>query len=142
MIKKVADGELKHDIVGARWPTAEDWKDDAIIIIPRCNNPCGDHHNAAAILGKIETAAKDDRAKHAAKVEASTERLNQHHQTWFRHAERTPNHGAPPPPSGPMAFEAIPSVKPDAPRDERKQALAALMKASLSKAKGLGDLKK
>ena len=42
-----------------------------------------------------------------------------------------------------MAFVPVkPPVMPNAPHDERKQALAAAMKAALSQAKGLGDLKK
>ena len=57
------------------------------------------------------------------------------------HAERTANRGAPARPSGPMAFERVPSVMPDASPDERKKAMAAKMRAALSQAKGLGDLK-
>ena len=136
LIGAVAEGKEKHESVGARWATEGDWTDATIIRIAR-----GKPGGVRIGLGQIAQERKDDSAKREAAVTASMERLKLHQETLFRHAERTANRGAPARPSGPMAFERVPSVMPDASPDERKKAMVAKMRAALSQAKGLGDLK-
>ena len=92
LIADVADGKVKHDIVGARWATEGDWEDDTIIRIAR--DASGGGHTHAETLGKIETARKDDRATHATRVDATAAEDAAAFQNWCRVAHATPNVGA------------------------------------------------
>jgi hypothetical protein len=92
LIRDVADGKVKHESVGARWPTAEDLKDSAIIRIARDTGGGGQTH--AETLGKIETARKDDRATHATRVDTTDAEDAAVFQNWCRVAHATRNAGA------------------------------------------------
>ena len=128
---------MTNEFVGARWPTEGDWTDTTIIRIAQDTG--GGGHLIS--LGRIAQEQKADCAKREAAETASMERLKLHQEALFRHAERTANHGAPPRPSGPMAFVRVPSHLPDASPDERKKAMAVAMRNIMSKVRGLGDLK-
>ena len=92
-------------------------------------------------MGQIAQERKDDSAKREAAVTASMEQLKLHQETLFRHAERTANaarlRGLP------GRWPSRSAFRPSCRRfsDERKKAMVAKIRAALSRAKGLGDLK-
>ena len=91
MIADVADGKVKHDIVGARWATEGDWEDDTIIRIARDAGGGG----GTISLGRIAQEQAEDRATRTDDWEAKATADEEQHQYWCRVANATPNFGAP-----------------------------------------------
>ncbi len=156
LIADVADGKVKHDIVGARWPTDDDWNDATIIKIARDKGG----GNPRISMARIVQETKDDRAKHATRVEAADAADAAAFQGWCRVANATPNFGAPvwtrkvdesgtpyweDEPTGrtrsddPWAFVETPRVAVPTEPEALKLAIAATY-ASRPRGRGLGDL--
>ena len=87
LIRDVADGKVKHDIVGARWPTDEDLNDDSIIKIARDFASGG----PPISLARIAQEKADDRATRVADLEAKEEADAKQHRDWCRVACATWN---------------------------------------------------
>ncbi|CAH0364691.1 unnamed protein product [Pelagomonas calceolata] len=157
LIKAVADGTEKHDIIGARWPTDDDWKDATITKV------APNKHGGSRLigLGQIEQEQADDRATRAKDLEARAAADAKQHRDWCQVAHATPNAGAPvwtrhvDKASGrpywynaakgrttwddPSAFVARSRVELPADPEEQKRAIAATF-ARRQRGRGLGDL--
>ena len=89
LIADVADGKKSNEFVGARWATEGDRTNPAIIKVAR---KIGGRRRIC--LGQIAQERKDDRAKHATRVEATGVADAKQHRDWCRTANATSNVGA------------------------------------------------